>query len=890
MKKVLTYFFILWSVYAGFSQLEASHWYFGHLAGLDFNYNPVMAVRGQLDTEEGCSSISDRNGNLLMYTDGITIYDHNHVIMPNGRNLSGHPSSSQSGLIVPRPLHPNLYYVFSISDANSDRELRYSLVDMNLRNGAGDVVSMEKNILLIENAAEKVSAVANLSQNFVWVVTFAPAPRTNSLNIPVRTYNSPSNTIYAIKVDQSGIVSQVVQTRTNISISPSNTHGYLKLSPRGDKLVLANYYDESLYLLDFDINTGHTSNQVTMPIPSGFMPYGAEFSPSGDILYVKGTNNSSSQAYILQYDLTTTPYHYNIIASQTGYRGALQLAIDGKIYVAESESYSTGRPFLSTINNPDVLGAGCNFQYHSVNTANNSLSRQGLPQFIQTFFVQIQTDNVCVDEPAHFQVSSNVNIGSVNWDFGDGATATTPPVTGNPQVAETDHTYSNAGIYTVTAEIITVNNDTTHIQTNIEIYPLPIVDSIPNIEACDTAQTGLITLNLHQYDSNITLRQTYQGTYAVSYYTSQQDAEAETNEISDPFTTTTPYDQEIWASVVNTTTGCSNVGSFHIIVHPLPDIYTIPELEVCDEDDDGLAEFTLENAMDDILNGRNPANYTVTFYATQADAESQTNPISSPYTNTTPHQQTVYYVITDNETGCSNVGSFDLVVHPKPEINMDDEYIVCEGDSIYVEAPGGFVSYYWTTGDTTQGIYIYNGGDYTVTVTDQFGCSNDKTIHVTQSGPATIDHIETVDFNGHDNSITVYVSGNGDYEYSLDDVNYQDSNTFTGLYPGTYTVYVRDKNGCGKVEAEVDLLGAPPYFSPNGDGTHEYWQVINVHRAPGTTIYVYNRYGLLMKQFTDADPGWDGTFNGVQQPSDDYWFVVELPSGRIVKGHFSLIR
>ncbi|NPA45976.1 MAG: T9SS type B sorting domain-containing protein [Chlorobi bacterium] len=653
---------------------------------------------------------------------------------------------------------------------------------------------------------------------------------------------------------------------------------------------MANFYLHSLYLFDFDINTGHTSNQVSLPMPSGFKPYGVEFSPSGEILYVKGTNESENQAYILQYDLNNTPYQYNIIASQSGYRGALQLGIDGRIYVAESQTYDIGRNYISTINNPDQLGSACNFQYRSMTMANNAYSRQGLPQFIQTFFVQIQTENVCVDEEAHFLVSSNVDIGSVNWDFGDGNTATTPPVQGNPQQAEATHTYSTAGTYNVQAEIITVNNDTSHIQTNIEIYPLPRVDSIPNIEVCDTAQNGLTTLRLHDYDANITTRQTYPGTYTVEYYTSQSDAEAQTNPIQDPYTTTTPYDQTVWFSVENTVTECSNVGHFHIIVHPLPEIYTVPDLEVCDEDDDGMAEFTLEDAEPDILNGRNAADYTITYYASQADAEAQTNPITSPYTNTTPHQQTVYYVIRDNQYGCYNIGSFNLVVHPKPVIDMDDSYMVCQNDSVYVEAPSGFVAYQWSTGATTRGIYIYSGGDYTVTVTDNFGCSNSKTIHVDESGPATIESIETVDFNGSDNSITVYVSGNGDYEYSLDDVNYQDSNRFEGLYPGTYTVYVRDKNGCGTVSAIVDLLGAPQYFTPNGDGTHEYWQVINVQRLPGTTVYIYNRYGLLLKQFTDADPGWDGTYNGVPQPSDDYWYVVKLPSGRIVKGHFSLIR
>ena len=879
------------SIFPVFGQLEAAHWYFGNNAGLDFNNLPPTAVRGQLHTEEGCSAISTPTGQLILYTDGITIYNRNHVSMPNGTGLSGDPSSSQSGLVVPHPGDATKYYVFSVDDAGGSRGLRYSLVDMTQNGGLGAVSPGQRDILLIQNVTEKVTAVANLSQNFVWVVTLGPAPRSNNATIPVNTYNSPANTIYAVKVDNSGIVNTVVHTNIGLTISPNNTHGYLKLSSDGSKLAMANFYDNTLYLMDFDNNTGVASNLHQMNIPSGFMPYGVEFSPSSEILYVKGTDNNISNAMILQYDLTQSPpYSYNIIASQSGYRGALQMAIDGKIYVAESEDYSTGRNFLSTIGDPDQLGTACNFQFHSTNTANNSMCRQGLPQFIQSFFVQIQTDNVCVGDTAHFQVTSNRDIQVVNWNYGDSTTGTSGPSASDPKVSESSHVYTTDGTYTVTAEIITTTHDTTQIQTNIEIYPLPVVDNMPDWEFCDDDQTGLITINLHGYDSNITSVQAGNATYIVKYYETQADAEADVNELSDPYTTTSLYSQTIWFSVTNTNTGCTSVGQFDIIVRPLPDVYTVSDLEECDDDDDGRAEFDLTQAVPEILNGRNQTDYTITFYASQTDAENQTNALASPYTNQTAGGETIYYTISDNITGCTNIGSFNLVVHPKPEIDMDDEYIVCQNDSTYVEAPAGFVAYNWSTGETTQGIYVYHGGDYTVTVTDSFGCTNSKEIHVRGSGPATIDDVVTVDFNGNDNSITVYVSGNGDYEYSIDGVNYQNSNTFDHLYPGTYTVYVRDKNGCGVVSVEVDLLGAPPYFTPNGDGTHDYWQVINVYRMPGTQIFVYDRYGVLMAQFTDADPGWDGTYNGIPQPATDYWFLVILPDGRKVKGHFSLIR
>ncbi len=899
MKKTIFIFLMIFGFWSLNAQLEAAHWYFGDNAGLNFMTQPTSNdLNGQLSTIEGCSSISDSNGNLLLYTDGITVFNHNHTVMSNGTGLMGNSSSSQSGLIVPHPGQSNIYYIITVDDDNNDNGLRYSVADMGLNGGLGGILPGQKNILLISNIKEKVTAIANLDHNFVWVVTLGPAPRNANPTIPVQTYNSPYNTIYAIKIDNSGLngSSQVVYTTFNGQLHVNQTHGYIKISTRGDKLAIANYYDMTLYLLDFDINTGSASNLRQLALPSNYGPYGVEFSPNGNFLYVYGATNPNGggdTAMLLQYDLTQTNIPYTIIHSEQGYRGALQLGIDGKIYIAESNSYSLGRDYVSTIDNPNNAGAACNYHNRAISLSPR-YSRQGLPQFIQSFFVQIETQNVCEGEQAHFTVHSNLDIDHVDWDFGDGNNATTTPDPGDLKTAEADHTYATAGNYHVTATIYTTTNNHTTTATNIEIYPLPTLPNPdPQLEECDINQNGITDFSLHSNDSNIIGNQPYQGIYSVHYYETLTDAQNETNELSDPYTNTTPYNQDIYSVLKNEDTGCSSIGTLHLIVHPLPQIFTIPDLETCDDNDDGLASFTLADAEPDILNGRNASDYTIAFYETQSDAENGTNPLSDPYTNTTPGQQTIYYSITDNQTGCVNYGTFDLIVHPKPEIVMDDEYIVCAGGDITIDAPAGFVAYDWSTGDTTQSITVTQGGDYTVTVTDNFGCTNSKTVHVRESDAANIDNIVTVDFNGDNNSITVYVSGPGDYEYSLDGINYQDSNTFEGLSPGTYTVYVQDKNGCGVTTEIVYLLGAPKYFSPNGDGINEYWQIINVDKFPGTEIRIYDRYGRLMAEFTGNDPGWDGTYNGVPQPSTDYWYIAEMPQahgGKTVKGHFSLIR
>ena len=135
------------------------------------------------------------------------------------------------------------------------------------------------------------------------------------------------------------------------------------------------------------------------------------------------------------------------------------------------------------------------------------------------------------------------------------------------------------------------------------------------------------------------------------------------------------------------------------------------------------------------------------------------------------------------------------------------------------------------------------------------------------------------------------VSGDGDYEFSIDNENYQDEPLFENLDAGFYTVYVRDKNGCGITEEEIALIGFPKFFTPNGDGAHENWQIIGAAEGLLTaTVTIYDRYGKLLRQFDTADLGWDGTMNGRQLPASDYWFKVDFLDGKQFKGHFTLKR
>ena len=868
------------------AQYEAAHWFFGSHAGLDFNSGaPVREPGSQIDTEEGCSSISNACGDLLFYTDGITIWNANHQVMLNGSGLHGDDSSTQSGIVVPKPHDNHKFYVFTVDEAygspSSSLGLQYSLVDMDLAGGLGGVVTGEKNIRLVQHASEKVTAVASSDGNSVWVITLAPP--TNDTSYLYHTIGNNMNTFYAFKITSTGV--QNTATVSQMSLSILHGIGYMKVSPDGTKLAIANTEDNSAYLFDFNDNTGVVSNPVELDLNMGNdMPYGLEFSPDSSKLYLSDWNNR-----LTQFDLSNNN-QATVISNNTNYRAALQLGLDGKIYRPYTTDYGSNENSISVIENPNDTGVACNYRHRYINLGSGMFVHQGLPPFIQSYFVQIQAPNVSAQFNNLWEVSSNEEIVSVDWDFGDGTTITSYP--DNPPHnthSQTNHTYTNPGTYIITA--------TLHLYVGCDVTVSQTFEIPPDVEValCTINQNGIETLDLHQFDSDVIANQTAPGNYEIHYFYNEQNAINNVNEITSLYTNTTNRDKLTY-QIIDTTTNEIKYGTFFLIVNPIPEILNVPTYEICDSDDDGFASFDLTGKEPEILGSRANPPYDIKYYPTQADAQAGSNEITdlSNYTNITAFNDTIWYQITNTDTGCVNEGSFDLVVHPLPEIIMDDTYFFCLGNSLQIDAPSGFASYQWSTGDTTQNVTINAPGDYSVTVTDANGCTNSKTITVETSDVAVIDKIDFVDFNANNNQITVHASGIGDYEYSLDGTNYQDSNAFTGLQTGTYTVYVSDKKGCGITTEVVDLLGAPRFFTPNEDGTNDFWQIFNITKKTGSTVRIYDRYGKLIAVLTPDSKGWDGTLNGKPLPATDYWYVVDIKENngdiRQKTGHFALKR
>ena len=284
------------------AQGEATFWYFGENAGIKFEEDGTITplLDGQLSTIEGCTSISDEEGNLLLYTDGITVFNKDHQVIANGTDLNGNSSSSQSGLIVPKPGDPSIQYVFTVGASIGDNAgfgLNYTIVDLDGNAGRGRV--LQKNIPLLQVCSEKITAVLkDCSNRSVWVVAFAGE------NGDTNSYD----TFFAYEVTPAGVNRTPVKSRFE-EFPILDARGYLKFSTDGTKVASANSFS-GLYLYDFDVATGVLSNAERIRIDSpNRIPYGVEFSQSRRFLYVHSSNNEQPlepeghESSLFQFDL-----------------------------------------------------------------------------------------------------------------------------------------------------------------------------------------------------------------------------------------------------------------------------------------------------------------------------------------------------------------------------------------------------------------------------------------------------------------------------------------------------------------------------------------------------------------------------------------------------------
>ena len=364
--------------------------------------------------------------------------------------------------------------------------------------------------------------------------------------------------------------------------------------------------------------------------------------------------------------------------------------------------------------------------------------------------------------------------------------------------------------------------------------------------------------------------------------------------------------------VKNTTAqACYDSTTIEFIVDKSPIDFTIPTTETitCDDETDpalqnGQYNFTNSQAIHDIVSLGQPTGMVIEYY------DENNMPLLSPLPNPLPVTLTKdIKIIIKNPVNptCSITKTITFIVNPVPKIELAHTELVCSNNpnffvllnaGITDATPQNAYTYVWSKDGviiplaTAYTLNVNVEGIYTVKVTNVLGCYRIRTITVIASDVAHFGIATIMDLSDN-NTVIINATGLGDYVYSMDYPNaYQAINIFTDVPAGVHTVYVKDLNGCGTSSQIISVIGIPPYFTPNADGINDTWNVkgLTTTNNYNTTIYIFDRYGKLLKQLGPIGNGWDGTFNGQMMPADDYWYAVYFEDGRIAKGHFTLKR
>lgn len=419
-----------------FAQSPVDNWFFGNGAGIRFSNNDLTSIDSfsEMFSEAGSSAISDKNGDLLFFTNGETIWNKDHEIMDNGSGLNGSHYATQSSLITPWPGNPFLYYVFTVDECKSinSHGLCYSIVDLAENEGKGKVIS--KNNHLLSEVSEKLTGTFHQNESDIWVVV----------------HGIGSNSFYAFLLTEKGLSTIPVQSNIG-SVYPEPVEnelvGNMKFSPNGNQLASAIHSLNVFELFSFDKSTGEFfSVRATDPVFRG--AYYVEFSPDSKKFYgsTNAVNSGHGNSYIFQFDLTAPDLQTSVASIPTPadmpvMASALLLGPDGKIYVSRYNDDSLG-----VISNPNRSGVLCDFDEKATGLGGRK-AKSGLPNFMTGLakikpFLYIGS---CTGDTVFFFLQNKANIDSVSWDFND----SDPDAEGNSTGTLAWHIYNEPGMYSV---------------------------------------------------------------------------------------------------------------------------------------------------------------------------------------------------------------------------------------------------------------------------------------------------------------------------------------------------------------------------------------------------------------------------------------------------------
>jgi gliding motility-associated-like protein len=465
-------------------------------------------------------------------------------------------------------------------------------------------------------------------------------------------------------------------------------------------------------------------------------------------------------------------------------------------------------------------------------------------------------------------------------------------------------------------------------QFELEVKPAPVLNPEGNpfgyvlcgVGDTDTAPVNLpdIAGNLYRFaDDNINDiiplldPNTDQGqdldNYDITYYSSEQNAEVDVLSVTsgDVFSD----GDTLFVRVENPVTGCFNTGEIGEVVLNIEERpITNPiqqDLIVCSDEQGGQTATVDLTQFNGQING-SPGNTTFVQYYPGQDALENDSIIENPGNYlTTDNPQQIFAKVIDSVTFCESldVAEIDIIINPRPVVDISafDGRVICRDINPVTQSTGedtgpvvietglgpNAFTFSWTR-DSTElsedgpSLEVDEAGNYQVVVTaNSSGCQSSGTAEILESNPPEFTVYKTSGPFTDAHSLNIdNIRGGGDYEFRVDngpwiEVDSTGTISFDELQEGGHTVQGRDILGCGTTTSPINFIGYPDFFTPNQDGYNDRWNVVGLKGQPGAKIYIFDRYGKLLKQLSPTGPGWDGTFNNKTMPSNDYWFKVE---------------
>lgn len=787
----------------GLQDQRANIWYFGQNAGIDFNEQPPVSISGPVNSPEGVAVISNRNGQVILSTDGVRVYDRNDVeitqtadgtpvVIPPG--IGGESGSTQSALIIPVPGDETLYYIFTTQEVHGSGtyELRYSLFDVKENNGDGGLI--EFNQLLFTRSTERITGNAN------WLIA----------------HEYGNNSFRAYRITPNGILSPVISSigSDHTFNAPEAGQGYMKLGAQNLLAVALSNPGVSnvLEIFDFDDATGIVSNLRVADLNSATgQVYGVEFFGNKIFATLRGTNSPIREFFINyqgQPELIEPPL--NGIAEELG---AIQFGPDGQLYVAINNGSTLG----TIIVNPDTLQVST-FNPNGF-TLTSGQSQLGLPNFIQNVGNPVQPPGMiiagfCEGEPTLFSGFGTDPIDQFFWTFGDGFTSDS---------AQVQHLYPvfNDGIprdYVVTLRITNRCGLDTLLTQTITIYPPP---SNPTFLPAGVPQPVLC-------DGSLLLEALPASTPNLADLTFLWSTGETTREI------TVSHQTIISVTITNNVSGCTSAGSI-IVADNRPPLELGPDQTLC------------QNQVLLPLDAMNPgAVYEWRINGAVAGTD-RTQPVDSSQPGV--FQYTVS--VTDPITTCVARDTVTFTFNESPAFTAIPSNTAACGTNtgqiaLTISSPVGSLFSYFITGPSTTlqgidqstgpvvdpGLTALGAGTYGITVADQIsGCATITTVGISDN---VIDIISAVAQTPTCDPVAIDVQTTG--IATINSATYRITNSGTGTVvvpstllgaanfttlpvaaPGNYTIEV-SADGCIATEDITITPDNPVAFTIATDG------------------------------------------------------------------------